>query len=217
LLLPLLLFVATGGLEGSPTRLWVRSPSFVLGSVLLSFFGAHFATTVVTSRRALHWPMIVIQAVVIPCGWLYSIQHYYHGGKNQDYASLSLFFGLLMMINGVLYLCSLFARRKLHAPPCASASPLNYTVALYRLNGDKPATTAVYQHSSADPQQVICLDGFSRTLTIDLEDYWNMMTVARNTDFSTPATTYETIVKFGQTQQIVDHYQLDLYIDYDQK
>ena len=76
LLLPLLLFVATGVLEGSPTRLWARSPLFVLCSVLLSFFGAHFATTVVTNRRALHWPMIVIQAVIVPSGWLYSIQHY---------------------------------------------------------------------------------------------------------------------------------------------
>jgi len=75
----------------------------------------------------------------------------------------------------------------------------------------------VYKHSSADPQQVICLDGFSRTLTIDLEDYWNLMTVARNTDFSTPVTTYETIVKFGQTQQLVDHYQLVLHIEYERK
>ena len=213
LLLPLLLFVAASWLEGPPTRLLVRNPSFVFSCFALSFFAVHF----LDQRLLLPRVVIIAQALLVPSGWIYAVQHYYHGGKNQDYALISLFFGLLMMINGILYLLSLFVGHKLHRHSSESLSPRSFSISLYRLDGDKQSTTAVYQYNGREPEQVISLDGFSRTLTIDLDDHWAKMIENQNTDFATPVTTYETIVKFGQTQQLVDHYQLVLHIEYERK
>jgi len=104
----MVLFVIGGWLEGPPTRLLVRSPSFIFTSYALSFCASYFFT----QRNVLTRAVLIVQALVVPSGWLYAVQHYYHGGKNQDYTLISLFFGLLMMINGILYLLSLFIGRK---------------------------------------------------------------------------------------------------------
>lgn len=111
LLLPFLLYAFGGFLEGPPTRVVVRSFSFISGCFVLSILAAQFLQQV----RRIPIALSLLQALVIPGGYVYFAQLYYNGGKNQDYfIAIGIFF-LVMMLNAVVYLNGLFSLRQINA------------------------------------------------------------------------------------------------------
>lgn len=84
-----------------------------------------------------------------------------------------------------------------------------YVVKLYHVDSDgQRSSLKLEQQGHDDLPEALMIDGFSRTLSIDLESYWKEIVSQRLEHYQTPVSTYETIVKFGDTQQLVNDYEL---------
>jgi len=211
-LLVLLLFYVLGDyLEGPPTRFVIRSWPFIVACVSLSLLTAQFLHQV--HRLAL--VKLTVPALAIPAAFIYCAQLYYNGGKNEVYVQAISFFFVLMCLIGVVYLYSLFVilpKKSRDKDVLADEeSEPRYEITLYELDSEEQrGAIKIHMHGGIDLPEEIVVDGFSRDILIDLNDYWEAMLDNDLDDYSTNVTTYETIIKFGETMQLVNKYQLFL-------
>ncbi|MCP3670267.1 MAG: hypothetical protein GY814_07515 [Gammaproteobacteria bacterium] len=200
LLLPLLLYIAGQYLDGPPYRVIVRSLPFVLACFYLSIAAAHY----LRYKSDLPLYFYLLQAILVPGGFVFAIQYYYNGGINTDFSLAVLFFVILMGTNAILYGCSLYPIR--HQPEVPLAIK-NYEINLYtRDQKGQQGTVKYHDHGATEPPTAIIVDGFSEDRYIDLRPYWQKIIEHQIDEFKTEITTYETIIKYGDTQQLVDDY-----------
>ena len=89
------------------------------------------------------------------------------------------------------------------------ASLAHYDIRLYRLDSHgQRGACVLHEQGDGEPPQAISVDGFSRTLTIDLAGYWPQIVENRLEHSHARTATYETIVKFGETSQLVTEYEI---------
>lgn len=62
--------------------------------------------------------------------------------------------------------------------------------------------------------QALLLNGYSKTQCIDLEPSWSDILRLRLMHYRTRVTTYETIERFGDIQQLVDEYELVFNVEF---
>ena len=234
LLLPLLFYAFGGFLEGPPTRVVVRSFPFVAGCFTLSIMAAQFLQQV----RRIPIALSLLLALFIPSGYVYFAQLYYDGGKNLDYSIAIGIFFLLMMLNAGLYLNGLFALRQKDtstAEDIESASieydeeyveeedqdewepvPIKrYQIILYELNPEgQRGKIVLRKQGNSELPEYLTVDGFSSNRYIDLRGYWDEIIENECEQYCADLATYETIVKFGDTMQLVDKYQIVFILTY---
>lgn len=214
LLLPLLLYIAGQYLEGPSYRVIVRSLPFMLACFALSGLAAQY----LQQRSDLPLLYYLLQALLIPFGFVFAIRNYYNGGINADYSLAVLFFAILMGLNGILYCCSLFSFRHRLKPNDQEIEPetiKSYDLKLYYLDDDgNPAKTKYHDQGTTEPPEAIIIDGFSEDRYIDLREYWSEIIENHIEEYQTDITIYETIIKFGETQQLVDEYRLVINVSY---
>ncbi len=199
----LLLGILGQFLEGPPTRVVVRSGNFVFFCFAMSLCAAHFLHKV----KKIHITVFATQGLLVPGGYIYMAQSFYNGGKNMDLVLPLLFFTLLMTMNGLVFLRSLFSLPLSPQPKSRTIS--SHEVTLYTLHGDKERGKIVFHEKGQGAlPETILLDGYSRMIGIDLKPYWHKIMQDQLTSYTTSLTTYETIIKFGTTQQLVDEYEI---------
>lgn len=209
-LIPLLLYLIGQYLEGSPYRVIVRSLPFLVACFALSWL----ATDFLRSKHKVPLWTSLFQGGVLPVVFIFSVQGYYSGAENSIYASSAVFLGLLMVGNGGIYVLSLFSRggtQKKVKKIVKRYLLVAYKVRLYSLDHEGRTGAVRFEYCGkkfATPLQWINLDGFSQNQAIDLSDYWATILQNQLTDFQTDLTVRESIVKFGEVRQLVDHYQL---------
>lgn len=214
LFVPILFYCFGGFLEGPPTRVVVRSFAFVFGCFSLSILAAQFLQQV----RRIPIALSLLQALVIPGGYVHFAQLYYHGGKNQDYSIAIGIFFLLMMLNAAVYLNGLFVIKSRNASAEADVTDedvdFGYEITLYDLDSEGHcASIKLQEQGEKELPEHITVDGFSRDIAIDLSEHWDVFLDDEDIEeYSAKVTTYETIVKFGETKQLVNDYQLVLKI-----
>ncbi len=207
LLLPAIIYLIGQFLEGPPYRVIVRGLPFILTSFFMSELAAHYL------QQKFRLPVFasIVQGALIPAGFVLVIQRYYNGGINHSYSTAVTLLTLAMGINGIIYLWSLFDWKKKKQPLQMS----HYEIKLYGLCADGTLGRLQYQdHGKSAPPEAIILDGFSQSQCIDLEPYWTEVLGKHIEEFQTDVTVRETIIKFGDTMQLVDHYRLLISISY---
>ncbi len=230
LILPLLFYAFAGFLEGPPTRVVVRSFTFVIGCFSLSILAAQFLQQV----RRIPIALSIIQALFIPGGYIYFAQLYYDGGKNQDYSIAIGIFFLLLMFNAAVYLNGLFSLCQ-KVPSATNniepttieddeasfahkdyAGKLNsFEITLYELDPEGQRSKVIlHKQGHSEPPKQLVVDGFSQDRYIDLSGYWDEILEDRRKQYCTDLTTHETIVKFGETMQLMNRYQLVFNLTY---
>lgn len=208
LLLPALIFIIGQYLEGPPYRVIVRSLPFILACFALSGLAAQY----LWQRSELPRLYCLLQALLIPFGFIFAIQNYYNGGINADYSLAVRFFAILMGLNGVLYSCSLFSFR--HRPKKSGAME-SYDIKLHYLDAQGSlGKVKHHEQGTEEPPEAISIDGFSEDRYIDLRGYWVEILADQIERFQTDITTYETIIKFGETQQLINKYRLIIKVTY---
>jgi hypothetical protein len=210
LLLPELLYLTGQFLEGPPYRVIVRSLPFILSCFALSGLAMHYL------RQRIQLPVVgsIVQGLLLPTGFIFVVQKYYNGGINSDYTTAVTLFALAIGANGVIYLCSLFdwKNRKNKEHPQQMS---HYAIKLYTLHDDGTLGRLHYQDEGKEsPPEAIFLDGFSQNQCIDLAPYWAEVLDEHIEEFQTDITVKETIIKFGETMQLVDHYRLQIVVSY---
>jgi len=211
LLLPALIFIAGQYLEGPPYRVIVRSVPFILVFFSLSALAARY----LRQRSDLPLLYYLLQALLVPFGFIFAIQNYYNGGINVDYSLAVLFFAILMGLHGILYGFSLFSCKR---KPTLKSKPTiikSYDLKLCYFDADGNLGKIKYhdQGATKTPEAII-IDGFSEDRYIDLRNYWAEILEDKIAEFQTDITTYETIIKFGDTQQLVDEYRLVIKVSF---
>ncbi|MBU1640495.1 MAG: hypothetical protein KKG53_08420 [Proteobacteria bacterium] len=172
----------------------------------------------------LHLALVAIPAFIIPAGYIYFAQAYYHGGKNEQYQLHITIFFILMCLLGVVYLYSLFvitpkevraegAEAEAEGGEAEQEAKFGYEITLYNLDSEGQRGAMKLQEQGEDElPDYITVDGFSKNIAISLHEYWEAYLDNDLDEYSTDVTTYETIVKFGEPMQLVDKYQLVLKI-----
>ncbi|MCK4502455.1 MAG: hypothetical protein KAU22_05425 [Desulfuromonadales bacterium] len=215
LLLPLLFYIAGQYLEGPPYRVIVRSVPFILACFALSILAAQY----LRQRSSLPLLYYLYQALLVPGGFIFVIQNYYNGGINGDYSLAILFFAILMGLNGILYSCSLFSFRRRPQPTKLNTKPgimKSYDIKLHCLDHEGNLGKVKYHdQGTAEPPEAIIIEGFSEARYIDLRGYWTEILAAQIEEYRTAITTRETIIKFGDTVQLVDEYELVMQVTYE--
>ena len=209
LLLPALVYLIGQFLEGPPYRVIVRGLPVILVCFIMSELAAHYL------HKKFRLPVIIsiVQGALVPAGFVLVVQRYYNGGINHDYTTAVTLFALAMGVNGMVYLWSLFDWKKKKHPLQMN----HYEIKLYRLCEDGTLGRLSYHdHGEESPPGAIVLDGFSQNQCIDLEPYWSEILDKHIEEFQTDITVRETIIKFGDTMQLVDHYRLLISISYQQ-
>ena len=207
LLLPLLTYVAGQFLEGPPFRVIVRSVPFIVATLGL----AGLAALHLHRRFAAPLWLCLTLGAAVPAGFIFALQGYYHGGQNSAFAMLAGSFTALMAINLTVYLLSLSGRTgsggKSNEHMQKNSS--HYTIELFQLDDDGEPGRVVFEEKAKDqhPQGII-VDGFSQDRYIDLQPHWQEISQRQLCSYQAPITTYETIIKFGDTVQLINHYQL---------
>lgn len=221
LLVPFLLVLSGWYLEGSPYRLIVRSPLFMFCVAGISVFACIFI------RRVRSYPagVCAVYAAVVCGGFIYSARQYYDGAGNDAYFPALILWGSFMGLNALLYVLGLFAPffRKIsqsnHPDMASDRQPNNenprhvdsYDIQLFRLNQDKTKGAVCFHMRGSRPLfGGFFINGFSQDQFVDLSLYWPTISEQRLEFFSTSISTYETIVKFGDTLQMTDTYQLEI-------
>ncbi len=208
LLLPLLIFIAGLYLEGPSYRVIVRSVPFVLACFTLSILAAQYL------RQKSDLPLLyyLLQALLVPFGFVFAIQNYYNGGINANYSLAVLFFAILMGLSGILYCCSLFS---FHRRPKNLGAMESYDIKLHYLD-DQGSLGKVKHHEqgTTEPPEAIIIDGFSEDRHIDLREYWIEILADQIEEYQTDITAYETIIKFAEIQQLVDEYRIVITVTY---
>jgi hypothetical protein len=210
LLLPAIIYLLGQFLEGPPYRVIVRGLPFILTSFVLSGFAAH------NLHQKFRLPILIsiVQGALIPAGFVLVIQRYYNGGMNHDYATVAILFTLAMGINGIIYLWSLFDWKNWKTGRCP-AQIGHYEIKLCTLCDDGTTGRLKYHDKGEEsPPEAIFLDGFSQNQCIDLAPYWAEVLDEHIEEFQTDITVKETIIKFGETMQLVDHYRLQIVVSY---
>ena len=99
-----------------------------------------------------------------------------------------------------------------------SASIKHFHVQLFKRHSDgktSPYATFDKQGDSETPlPQYIVVDGFSHDHFIELKPYWDKLTSQGMRNYETTVTVRETIIKFGDTMQLVDDYTLKFNMTY---
>lgn len=209
-LLPLIFFIVGQFLEGPSYRVIVRGWPFILACFALSGVAAY------TLRQRFRVPSVVsiVQALLVPTGFIFAVQQYYDGGINTDYATAVVFSMLAMGVNGLVYLSGLFEwgdRKREKLSPRIE----QYEVKLFTLDNDGTLGRLKYHaQGETSPPQMILLEGFSQDQYIDLEPYWNTILDQQLEEFRTDIVVHETIIKFGETMQLTDPYRLQISICY---
>jgi len=94
----------------------------------------------------------------------------------------------------------------------------SFHVRLFKSNEEgKPAPYPIFdKHGTASDErpQYIAVDGFSKDEYIDLQPYWDNIIHQGIRHYQTVITIRETIVKFGDTMQLVSHYLLTFEVHY---
>ncbi len=213
--LPLVLFlwICLQFLEGPPYREIVRSWSFVtlVGSVSLLGCEVLFLRK---CRRHLSF-LSIIYVLITAGGFLYTIQHYYHGGKNPAYFWWLVVWSSIFFIHLIAYMFGLLrpkpVQRFLGNGEGCSDDCLRYQMVLYSLSSEGKRKGVAYQTEGEHPlPQSIALDGYSQNQVIDLAPYWQEMEEQRLGVLCKRVTVYETIIKFGKPMQLVDVYELNI-------
>jgi hypothetical protein len=92
---------------------------------------------------------------------------------------------------------------------------MHYDIRLYALDAKgNPAGVKYQDQGISAPPEAITLDGYSRDICVDLAEYWAEILRNHIREFQTDITTRETIIKFGDTQQLVNHYQLQINVTF---
>lgn len=65
-----------------------------------------------------------------------------------------------------------------------------------------------HDQGTTEPPEAIIIDGFSEDRYIDLREHWVEIIADKLEEYQTDISTYETIIKFGETQQLVNEYKL---------
>lgn len=207
LLLPLIIYLTGQFLEGPPYRVIVREFPFILACFVTSELAAHYLYQKFRGSVL----VAIVQGALVPAGFILVVQRYYNGGINHDYTTAVTLFSLAMGINGMVYLWSLFDWKKRKQPLQIS----HYDVKLYNLCEDETLGRLSFHEQGEDsPPEAIILDGFSQNQCIDLNPYWTEISEKQLEEFQTDITVRETIIKFGDTMQLVDHYRLQIIVDY---
>ena len=114
-----------------------------------------------------------------------------------------------MGLNGILYGFSLFSFNRQSKLQTKPAIMKNYDLKLCYLDDDgNPGKIKYHEQGTTEPPEAIIIDGFSEDRYIDLRNYWTEILEDKIAEFHTDITTYETIIKFGDTQQLVNEYKL---------
>jgi len=214
LFVPILFYCFGGFLEGPPTRVVVRSFAFVAGCFSLSILAAQFLQQV----RRIPTVLSLLQALVIPGGYVHFAQLYYNGGKNQDYFIAIAIFFLLMMLNAAVYLNGLFVIKSRNTRADAEDTEedvdFGYEITLYNLDSEgQRGSIKLQEQGREDLPEYITVDGFSKDIAIDLSEHWDVFLDDDDLDeYSAKVSTYETIIKLGEPIQLVNDYQLVLKI-----
>lgn len=215
LLVPLLVLLFAQYLEGPPYRVIVRSFPFIITVVAVSAFAGE-----IVWRLKPYPPVLgLVYTIIVSAGFIWSAQSYYEGGKNRDYLFLLVFWSILMGLNLALCLSSLhvpFKRRGDRIAPAQGIGSVDhYDVRFYRLANDGGRLHLSHHLHGAPPlPEGFFVDGFSRDHFVSLKDYWATIKEQRLHRFTTPVTLYETIIKFGETQQLVDHFELEIRVSF---
>ena len=94
----------------------------------------------------------------------------------------------------------------------------HFHVQLFQRHSDgktNPYATFDEQGDSEAPlPQYIVVDGFSHDHIIELKPYWDKLISQGMQNYETTVTVRETIIKFGDTMQLVDDYILKFNITY---
>ena len=206
-LLPTAFYLFGQFLEGPPYRVIVRGLPFILACFVMSELAAHYLYQKFRGSVL----VAIVQGALIPAGFVLVVQRYYNGWINHDYTTAVTLFSLAMGINGMVYLWSLFDWKKRKQLLQIS----HYDVKLYNLCEDGTLGRLSFHEQGEDsPPEAIILDGFSQNQCIDLDPYWAEILNEYIEDFQTDITVRETIIKFGETMQLVDHYRLQIIVDY---
>jgi len=220
-LLFVLLYCLGRYLGGPSYRVIVRSSAFVLSCIGVTAFASELAC------RRWHLPAVggVLYTIISVTGFVWAAQHYYAGGKNSDYVVYILFWGALMGLNLALYLNSLFVSldppRQLVDPPHQPAGeelveqdngPVRYfDVRLFCVDDSGERGGLYYQLRGGPPlPEGFVLDGYSSDHFVSLEEHWQTIVNRKIAHFKTSLTLYETIIKFGDTMQLVNDYELEI-------
>ena len=178
--LPLLLLLWIGSqfVEGPPYREIVRSWSFVtlVGSV--SLLGSEVLFHRKCSRHLSF--LSIIYVLITAGGFLYTIQHYYHGGTNPAYFWWLVVWYSVFFIHLIAYLFSLVRpksvqRLSVNGEGCSDDCH-RYEIVLYSLSSEGKRKGVAYQAEGEHPlPQSITLDGYSQSQVVDLVPYWQEM------------------------------------------
>ena len=211
LLLPLLIYLLGQYFEGPPYRVIVRSLPFMMSCFYLSIVAA----MQLHQRSELPLLYLLLQALLVPVGFVFTIQNYYNGGINADYSLAVLFFTILMGFNGIIYCWSLFSFHRQSKLRIKSARIKSYDLKLCYLDDDGNLGEIKYHDQGiTELPEAMVIDGFSEDRYIDLRDHWETIIADQLEKYQTDITTYETIIKFGDTMQLTDKYRLTIKVTY---
>lgn len=102
-----------------------------------------------------------------------------------------------------------------HSHPTPERTVTHYELRLFTVTDDGKRRGIHVQMQGTPPlPEVITLDGYSHDHFIALKDHWQTIKQQGLRHFTTPVTLYETIVKFGDTQQLVNRYELEIAITF---
>lgn len=211
LLLPLLFFLLGQYLEGVAYRVFVRDVPFVFAVYAVAFLAGQFLRQI---RAPSRW-LTPLQTLLAPSLFILSVQQYYNGSINVSALPALMVCSLPMGLNLLLYINSLFNwtyRESIpeHETPLAD---IDYKIELIHLSHEGKQVGMTFSDAGNNPPpQLIAVDGFSANHAIDLMGYWSAMEQNQLEQFETTVTLRETIVKFGETQQLVDNYLLRLML-----
>lgn len=213
--LPLLFYLLGQYLEGPPTRVVVRSVPFIFTCIAISILAVQF----LRQRHNIPLGTVLLAGVVTPLGFIISLQNYYNGGKNPDYAVIAGVFSVLMLLNGGIYLYSLFPRRNRTENNNLNTKPgdiKSYKIKLHSVDNHNNIVGLKYQDAGESIlPQYISIDGYSQDQAISLRVHWEEIQQNQIEHYIASETIRETIVKFGETMQLVDHYQLEIDVSFE--
>jgi len=211
LLVPLLLYLFVQYLEGPSYREIVRGGPFLLAVFAISGLASEFLKQIWSTPL---W-VTPLQTILLPSLFILSVQFYFNGGHNNDALPILVACAIPMGINLLLYLISLYNWKYRGSPPVSNDAPGTdtYKIELLRRNSEGRTAGVSFSTSGSRPfPEAIYVDGYSRDHAISLLDYWPVIEQDGLGYFETPITIRETIIKFGETQQLVDDYLLRINV-----
>jgi hypothetical protein len=206
-LLPLLLVLLGQYIEGPSYSAIVRGAPFVFSVFAVSLLAGQFL------RQFPPFPKWLqpLQSLLVPMLFILTSQRFYNGGVDTSFSLMMVITGFLMALNFVVYLVSLYSIRQdeTNDNVVTPRHESSYSIVLRYLSPDGRPGGIKYQEEGAEtPPTAIIIDGFSSDQAIDLREYWERLANDDICYLEVPITIRETIIKFGETQQLVDNYML---------